>query len=328
MLSVAELAHLCDAEVLGIADRPIAAVAPLNIARARDIAWIGDATRVGDVAASNAGAVLVPHDVNRAGANSALVICNDPVAALALVIEALERQSPTPGWIPDGGGLVDATAQLGTGTFVSPNVVIGAAVTVGSGSWLGPGCVIESGVELGEGCHVGAGSIVGAGTRIGNHCRIGAGAIVGSAPDAYHWHEGGMKPVPAFGVAILSDYVVVGPGTQVQRAVEGVTMVGEHTMIGSQCLIGHDCRIGAHAMIGGQSGVGAGCEVGNHVVISVQVGINVGITIGERARIGPRSGVLGDVPAGETWLGAPAVPKLMALKQFAILRRLTQRSSD
>ncbi len=328
MLNVAELANLCDAEVFGLADRPIAAVAPLNIARSCDIAWIGDATRVDDAAASNAGAVLVPHGANPAGANTTFLVCNDPVAALALVIESLERQSLTPGWIPEGGGLVDATAQLGTDVYVSPNVVIGAGVTVGSASWLGPNCVVESGAELGEGCHVGAGSIIGAGTRIGNRCQIGAGAIVGSAPDAYHWHEGGMKPVPAFGVAILGDYVVVGPGTQVQRSVEGATMVGEHTMIGSQCLIGHDCRIGAHAMIGGQSGVGAGCEVGNHVVISVQVGINVGITIGERARIGPRSGVLGDVPAGETWLGAPAVPKLMALKQFAILRRLTQRSSE
>ena len=327
MLTAAELAILCDADVVGCGDRSVAAAAPLNFARACDIAWIGDATRISDAAASKAGIVLVPRGVNSNDSTGTFLVCDDPIAALARVLVALERQ-PTMGWIPEGGGLVDATALLGTEVHVSANVVIGPGVVVGAGSWIGPNCVIENGVEINEGCHLGSGCIIGAGTRIGNRCRIGAGALIGTAPDAYHWHEDGMKPAPAFGVVILGDSVVVGPGTQIQRAVESATMVGDHTMIGSQCLIGHDCRIGAHTVIGGQSGLGASCEVGDHVVISVQVGINVGITIGERARIGPRSGVLGNVPAGETWLGAPAAPKLKALRQFAAVRRLAERSLD
>lgn len=328
MLSAAELAVLCDAEVLGFAGRPIAAVAPINLARPCDLAWIGDSAHLDDAVSSQAGALIVPRGANAEHAGVTLLVSSDPVSALKLVIEALERQSLTVGSFPEGGGLVDSTVQLGADVHISPNVVIGPGTVVGAGTWIGPNVVIESGVELGDGCHVGAGSLIGGGTRVGHRCRIGAGSLLGTRPDAYHWDEGGMKPVPAFGVVILSDYVDLGPGTQVQRAVEGSTVVGDHTMIGSQCLIGHDCRIGMHTMIGGQSGLGASCEVGDHVVISVQVGVNVGIHVGDRARIGARSGVLRNVPAGETWLGTPAAPKLVALRQLAALRRLASRQAD
>src|SRR5690349_11713882 len=155
MLTAAELAVLCEAEVLGSGDRSVAAVAPLNFARSCDIAWIGDATRISDAAASKAGIVLVPRGFDSNDSTATFLVCDDPIAALARVLDALERQPTTMGWIPEGGGLVDATAQLGKEVHVSANVVIGPGVVVGAGSWIGPSCIIESGVEINEGCHLG-----------------------------------------------------------------------------------------------------------------------------------------------------------------------------
>jgi UDP-3-O-[3-hydroxymyristoyl] glucosamine N-acyltransferase len=182
-------------------------------------------------------------------------------------------------------------------------------------------------VEIGERCRVGAGSIVGAGTRIGDDCRIGPAAVVGSPPDAYQWSDGGMRAVPACGVVVLGERVLVGAGTLIQRGVERATVIGAYTAIGSQCTVGHDSKVGMHGMVGAQSGLAASCDVGDHVQISVQVGIGIGVHVGDRARIGARSGVMRNVPAGETWLGSPAEPKRSFLRQQVAARRLARTAT-
>lgn len=324
MLKASELAAACDAEVVGSADRMIAAVAPLEIARTCDLAWVGDVSRLADaMASSNAGVVLVPRGAELPDCDATFLLCRDLISARVLVIEALERHR-SHSERADSAASVDPTARLGPEVVVSQHAIIGSAVVVGAGSWIGPNCVIGSGVELGKRCSVEAGSIIGAGTRIGDGCRIGPGAVIGSPPDAYEWREGGMRAIPSCGVVVLRDRVIVGAGTLIQRGVEKATIVGESTMIGSQCLIGHDSRVGMHSMVGAQSGLAAGCDVGDHVMISVQVGISIGVRVGNRARVGPKSGVMTNIPDGETWLGAPAEPKMTFLRQQAASRRLAR----
>ena len=49
-------------------------------------------------------------------------------------------------------------------------------------------------------------------------------------------------------------------------------------------------------------------------------------TIGDGAIVGAGSGVTGDIEAGKTMLGYPAVEARDALKQWAILKRLVRES--
>lgn len=325
MLNASELAAVCDAEVIGPRGRRVAAVAPVEFARLCDLTWIGDSSRLDQVMATcGAGVVLVQRGAKLPDCDATFLVCRDLLSARVSAIEALERSAAeTARGL--GFGAVDSSAELASDVVVSPFSVIGALTKIGAGVWIGPNCVIGPGVDLGRGCHLGAGSIIGAGTRLGAECLIGAGAIVGSQPDAYDWRDGGMRPAPAIGVVILEDRVRVGPATLIQRGVERPTIVGANTMIGSQCLIGHDSRVGQHCAIGAQSGLAASCVIGDHVMISVQVGISIGVHVGDRARIGPKAGVMSSVPAGETWLGSPAIPKMNFLRQQAGARREMRR---
>jgi UDP-3-O-[3-hydroxymyristoyl] glucosamine N-acyltransferase len=53
------------------------------------------------------------------------------------------------------------------------------------------------------------------------------------------------------------------------------------------------------------------------------VGVADNITIGNMARVGANGGVMNDIPAGETWLGAPAMPAKEAARNLALFRRLS-----
>jgi UDP-3-O-[3-hydroxymyristoyl] glucosamine N-acyltransferase len=321
VLSVAELAAACRAAIVGRHDRAIAAVAPPELARPSDLIWVGDASQLAQTMTScRAGVVLVPPGSALPDCDATFLVCPDLLAARVAVIDALENDAESVDR-DNSGRLVDRTARLGPNVIVSHHAVIGGAVTIGAGSRIGTGCVIGPGVELGQGCRLEAGSIVGAGARIGDGCRIGPGAIISSPPDAYDYFDGGMRRAPAIGIVVLGDRVIVGAGTLIQQGVERATIVGSHTVIGSQCLIGHDSRVGQHCAIGAQSGLAAKCEIGDHVMISVQVGISIGVRVDDRARVAPKSGVMSNIPAGETWMGSPAMPKMSFLRQQAAARR-------
>jgi acetyltransferase-like isoleucine patch superfamily enzyme len=66
---------------------------------------------------------------------------------------------------------------------------------------------------------------------------------------------------------------------------------------------------------------------GDNVMIGGQTAIADHIKIGSNARIAARSGIMRDVPEGETWGGAPAVPIREWHRQTATLARLIRRKS-
>jgi UDP-3-O-[3-hydroxymyristoyl] glucosamine N-acyltransferase len=63
--------------------------------------------------------------------------------------------------------------------------------------------------------------------------------------------------------------------------------------------------------------------IGDFAALGGQAGLTGHLTIGPGAQIAAQSGVMKDVPAGERWGGAPAVPLREFLRQGALLRRLT-----
>jgi UDP-3-O-[3-hydroxymyristoyl] glucosamine N-acyltransferase len=327
MLRASELAAACDADIVGNAERLVSSVAPLAIARPCDLAWVGG---IGDLAtqvtSSKAGVLLVPSGAVPPDCDATLLVCRDFLSAREAAIATLERRAGERARNQHGTPVVDSSASLGHDVLVSQFAVVGPDSVVGAASWIGPNCVIESAVEIGERCRIGPGSIIGAGTRIGDDCTVGPGAMVGSPPDAYQWSDGGTRAALACGVVVLGDRVLVGAGTVIQRGVEKATVVGAYTAIGSQCTIGHDSRVGMHSMVGAQSGLAANCDVGDHVLISVQVGIGIAVRVGDGARLSARSGVMRNVPAGETWMGSPAEPKMAHLRGQVIVRRLAARN--
>lgn len=72
----------------------------------------------------------------------------------------------------------------------------------------------------------------------------------------------------------------------------------------------------------GNSSLAGSVTLGNGVIVGGSASLKDHITVGDGAVIGAGSGVATDVPAKATMLGYPAVDARLALKQWAILKRM------
>ena len=62
--------------------------------------------------------------------------------------------------------------------------------------------------------------------------------------------------------------------------------------------------------------------IGDFAALGGQAGLIGHLTIGAGAQIAAQSGVMNDVPAGEKWGGAPALPIRQFFREVAALRKL------
>ena len=110
----------------------------------------------------------------------------------------------------------------------------------------------------------------------------------------------------------------------IDRAKFGSTSIGSGTKIDNLVQIGHNCRIGRSCIICGQVGLSGSVTLGDGVQLAGRVGVTDNIHIGAMARVGASAGVMNDIPSGQTWLGAPAMPVKEAARNMALFRRLSQ----
>jgi UDP-3-O-[3-hydroxymyristoyl] glucosamine N-acyltransferase len=77
--------------------------------------------------------------------------------------------------------------------------------------------------------------------------------------------------------------------------------------------------LAAQAGVAGSSTLGAGVQVGGQAGVADHCGVGAG------ARLAAKAGVIGDVPAGTTVGGYPAVERGRWLREQATLARLSRR---
>jgi len=89
--------------------------------------------------------------------------------------------------------------------------------------------------------------------------------------------------------------------------------------------IAPNVRIGGTCVMAAQSGISGSTVIGDGVQFGGRAGVADHINIGDGARIAAASGVMKDVPAGETWGGAPARPIRQWMRENAWLMRQASR---
>jgi UDP-3-O-[3-hydroxymyristoyl] glucosamine N-acyltransferase len=131
---------------------------------------------------------------------------------------------------------------------------------------------------------------------------------------------GAHHKIPQIGRVIIQDEVEIGAGTTIDRGGLRDTVIGEGTKIDNQVQVGHNVSIGRHCILVAQVGIAGSCVIEDYAVLGGQAGIADNLTIGEGAKIGAKSGVYADIPAGETWLGIPAMRGREFWRAMAALR--------
>lgn len=323
-----KLADELQGRILGREDIRITGLAPLNDAGPGDLTFLGEETRLRELAQSSAAAVLISESreaelSDQCDTLTLIVVKDAHDAFLTLLIQQRpQRRRPDFGCSPQA--TIAESATIGAGTNVYPTAVIGDDVVIGQNCDVHPGVVIGAGCRIGDGVTLHPHAVVYEGVEIGSHVILHAGAVIGADGFGYRFRDGGFVKVPQLGTVRIEDNVEIGANTTVDRAAIGETVIGEGTKIDNLVMVAHNCRIGKHNAFASQVGIAGSSETGDYVRAGGQVGIGDHISIGAGASLAARSGFHKDVPAGETWAGYPARPMDEAARIFMAQAKLPE----
>jgi UDP-3-O-[3-hydroxymyristoyl] glucosamine N-acyltransferase len=326
------LAALAEARLTGgDPDALIADVAPLDRAGGNQITFLDNPKYLAQAAATRAAACLVrPEHADRLPASVARLLTAEPYHAYARIAAALhpELAAPSPDHPPAAG--------------LAPGAIVDSSATVHPSCQVAAGAVIEAGVEIGARCRIGANAVIGAGVRLGpdcvigpgtslSHCLLGArvvvhaGARVGQDGFGFALGRNGHLKVPQLGRVLIGDDVEIGANSTIDRGSGPDTVIGRGCKIDNLVMIAHNVRLGDGCVVVAQSGISGSTTIGAGSVLAAQVGITGHLTIGPGVQLAARSAVIRDLPGGETYGGAPAIPARQWRRQMAAIGRLGRR---
>jgi UDP-3-O-[3-hydroxymyristoyl] glucosamine N-acyltransferase len=324
--SLAELAHLCGAELHGDGSIIISGVAPLSSAERSHIAFLDNRKYLpSSLYLIKAGAVVTHPSFADDLQGIPLLLSPKPKATFARIAQLLHGIGPTTSlagihplsWL-------DEEVTVGSGVSIGPFTCIGSGSNIGDGTLIMAQCYVGREVLIGSDCILYPGVIILDRCRIGNRVIIHSGTVIGSDGFGYAQDESGEHiKIPQLGTVVIEDDVEIGANCTIDRATFGETRIQRGTKIDNLVTIAHNVRIGEKCILAGQTGVAGSSTIGDGVIIAGQVGIADHVTIGDGVRIGAKSGVALDVKANVDIVGIPAVPKE---EQFRLYRNM--RSYD
>ncbi|MDB4994966.1 MAG: UDP-3-O-[3-hydroxymyristoyl] glucosamine N-acyltransferase [Myxococcaceae bacterium] len=190
----------------------------------------------------------------------------------------------------DTCGIDDSPAAIGLGSIVGAHAVLGPRVVIGRNVVIGPSCVIG---EPGFGWATGP--------------------------------NGRVRHVPQLGGVVIEDDVHLGALCTVDAGTHGPTIIRRGAKLDAHVHVGHNTEIGEGCIIAAQTGFAGSVRLGKGVLVGGQAGFADHVTIGDGARVAAKSGVIGDVPAGATVAGYPAVLRARWFRAWGWVHRSSAR---
>jgi UDP-3-O-[3-hydroxymyristoyl] glucosamine N-acyltransferase len=298
-------------------------VAPLALAGADAISFFSDSRHLDALKTTKAGLLfLAPAQAEFAPTGCIVLLTSEPKIAYAKAGIRLHR----PRLMPADFGRVHPAASLEEDVVLAPGAIVGPGASIGARTHIGANAVIGPGVAIGRDCVIGSNVTIGF-ALIGDRVRILAGAVIGEAGFGISASKGAAMDLPQLGRVILQDGVTVGANSCIDRGAWEDTVVGENTKIDNQVQIGHNVQLGRSCVLCGHVGLSGSTIVGDGVMFGAKAGIADHVTIGAGAQVMAAAGVMGDIPAGETWGGAPAVRARQFWRQVAWVSRMVNARS-
>ena len=333
-LTLGELAALTGSTLADEArrDERIADVAAIDAAGPGDLTFLDNPRYLPQLKTSRAAAVfLAARHQAEAPPSCAALVTPQPYVAMAVAMAKLYPSAARPGSGFDERGVspaahVHPSARLESGVVVDPGAVIGPGAEIGHGTVIGANAVIGPQVRIGRDGAIGPGATI-ACALIGDRVIIHPGAHIGQDGFGFALGPRGHLKVPQVGRVIIQDDVEIGAGTTIDRGANRDTIIGEGTKIDNLVQIGHNVVIGRHCVLVSQSGVSGSCVIDDFAALGGQAGLAGHLHVGFGAQIAAASGVMNDVPAGERWGGAPALPIRDWLREVSALKKLAKKAS-
>ena len=326
--SLQEINQVLKGTILGNTNQLITAPEQLEVASNSEISFIGNKKYEKFWADSKACVAVVNEDISiEPGENKAFIKVKNADLAMSQVLELF---APPPPFFKNDihpTAIIDETASIENGVKIGAGCYIGPNTRIGENSVIYPNVTILDDCTIGKNTVIWSGTVIRERCHLGNKCIIHPNATIGA--DGFGFRpdpEKGLVKVPQIGNVIIGNDVEIGANSCVDRGKFSSTVIGDGCKIDNLVQIGHNSKLGRFCIMAGNSGLAGSVTLGNGVIIGGSASIKDHTKIGDGAIVGAGSGVTGDVEAGKTMLGYPAVEARDALKQWAILKRLVNDS--
>lgn len=169
--------------------------------------------------------------------------------------------------------------------------------------------VVSDDAEIGEGTTIQSNVVIGPKTKIGKNCLIMSGCTIGAQGFGPARFEEEVVSMPHIGGVNISDNVELGAGTIVDAGTIEPTKIKNFVKTGSLVHVAHNVVIGRGCFLAARSGLSGSVEVGENTFIGAGAMVRDGVRIGSGVTIGMQSAVLSDIKNGLIVFGNPARPK-------------------
>jgi UDP-3-O-[3-hydroxymyristoyl] glucosamine N-acyltransferase len=324
--TIQEINQVIKGEIVGNTTAIITAPEQLEEAKETEISFIGNKKYEKFWSTSKACVAVVNTDISiEPGENRAFIKVSNADLAMSQVLEMFAPPTPVFSVAIHPTAVVDASAKIGLGTNIGAGAYIGPNVIIGDNVLIYPNVTILDACTIGNQTTIWSGTVIRERCHIASHCIIHPNATIGA--DGFGFRpdpERGLVKIPQIGNVIIGNGVEIGANSCVDRGKFSSTILGDGCKIDNLVQIGHNSKLGKFCIMAGNSGLAGSVTLGNGVIIGGSASIKDHTIIGDGAIVGAGSGVTGDIPAGKTMLGYPAVEARDALKQWAILKRLVR----
>lgn len=325
--SIEDINNVVKGTIVGNTSHSITAPEQLELAKETEISFIGNKKYEKFWQNSKACAAIVNEDISiEPGENKAFIKVKNADLAMSLVLELFAPEPPQFATDIHPTAVVDASAKIGAGTRIGANAYIGPNVVLGENVTIYPNVTILDECTIGSHTTIWSGAVVRERCHVGAHCILHPNCTIGA--DGFGFRpcpEKGLAKIPQIGNVVIGNYVEIGANSSVDRGKFSSTILGDGCKIDNLVQIGHNSVLGKFCIMAGNSGLAGSVTLGNGVIIGGSASIKDHTTLGDGVTIGAGSGVTGDVEAGKTMLGYPAVEARTALKQWAILKRMANQ---
>jgi len=158
--------------------------------------------------------------------------------------------------------------------------------------------------------------------HLGDRVIAHPGVVIGADGFGFAERDGRQAKVPQIGIVSVESDVEIGAGTTIDRAVTGVTRIGEGTKLDNLIQIGHNVDIGRHTVIAAQTGIAGSAKIGDYCVFGGRTGAVGHLEVGDRVSVGAGSIIMGSVEPGKAVMGVPANDIGLSRRIFAAQKEL------
>lgn len=272
-IRLGEIVDALGGELDGDRDLSIERLAPLSTAQPDAISFLSHPKYRKELAASQAGCVIVAPSMRDAAAErGAFIVASDPYLYFARLTQLWRKTHAKPDAVR-----IHPTAVIDPDATIDATARIGALCVVERGARVGAHTVLKSRVTVSEDC------------VIGDRCLLHPGVVIGADGFGLAPHEGTWVKIEQLGAVHIGNDVEIGANTCIDRGALEDTVIEDGVKLDNLIQIGHNVRIGKHTAMAGCVAVAGSATIGAYCTFGGRAGVLGHLTIADHVHISSTS---------------------------------------